>query len=30
MINLFETSIGKFWKKMADEIDRKSFDGEFK
>ena len=28
MVNLFETSIEKFWKKMADEIVRKSFDGE--
>ena len=28
MINLYETSIQQFWKKMADNLVRKSFDGE--
>ena len=28
MINLYETSIEKFWKKMTDDLVRKSFDGE--
>ena len=28
MINLYETSIDKFWKKMTDDFVRKSFDGE--
>jgi len=28
MINLFDTSIDKFWKKMTGELVRKSFDGE--
>ena len=28
MINLYETSIQQFWKKMTDNLVRKSFDGE--
>ena len=28
IINLYETSIEKFWRKMTDELVRKSFDGE--
>ena len=28
MINLYDTSIEKFWKKMTDDFVRKSFDGE--
>ena len=29
LANLYDTSIDKFWKKMADELVRKSFDGEY-
>lgn len=28
MVNLYESSIERFWKKMTDELVRKSFDGE--